>query len=155
MSDDQTPTGALTEQDIAELRAWVAPFSAVGLIPTVEAIVARHVAELEAELIVYKDQRGYLASQLEEAQEALAEAERAQYDCDAEALRRNAMHQRLLAEAEQKGAREALLAAADDWNAEYERVTFTHGSRANKIRAALRMATGLARDRAAQIGPTP
>ena len=96
----------------------------------VEAIVARHVAEAERDAAYLQDRWD---------------------DENARAIKAEAA----LAEAEQKGAREALLAAADDWNAEYERVTFTHGSRANKIRAALRMATGLARDRAAQIGPTP
>ena len=84
----------------------------------------------------------------------LAEAEQkhlqAQSDCDAEALRRNALHQRLIAEAEKKGAREALADLAREFDRCAKSVLDNTGDFADSM--PYDHAASLCRDRAAQIG---
>lgn len=57
----------------------------------------------------------------------------------------------LVEQARQEGAREALRAAAAEWEAQYDEQTRANGSHHVKARAALRMASVLASQRAEQM----
>lgn len=133
MTDDPTPTGTLTEQCERHAFVWTWPIEGgdgpVGVCSLCGRVTT---AERDAKI----------------RHAALAEAERAQYDCDAEALRRNALHQRMLAEAEQKGAREALEALTAKVRAVSKGEPETWGL----VAMVHEMAEEVLRSRAARIG---